>query len=491
MPGPTLVASLGVLAFAAVIFKIGLVRKARLALTVARDGVAALTNPALDDDEKEKAVQKAGLRLLGLTGALVWRFVLILAAAAVPMYLADLAGLVPFDASMGRLLNGWFVLGSTVVMIVVVWVALKVTGGSKRGQETGKDRGESYSGTEQIMHMIAFLPGLQRALMRLDNRMFRRRHAEKAPRVILVTSIARGGTTACLNAIYSLPQVGTNTYRDMPFITAPWLWNRLSSLMGRKTERRERAHGDGMEIDLDSPEAFDEVTWKLLWPGKYGADGIALWRAEDADADCGALLRINIEKIAILRGNAEVYVSKNNANLGRLEALPRLFPDCYIVVPLRDPAAHAASLLRQHRNFVAQQSEDSFVKRYMEDIGHFEFGLVHRPILFPGFDATAFPLDSPDYWLAYWIAAFRHVEAQLPSQGTRLRLVTQDDLRTAPDATLKAILAETGVSWPPGTDFSGFFRPGADRTDETVFIPELLAEAKELYTTLAGQRSAA
>ena len=52
-----------------------------------------------------------------------------------------------------------------------------------------------------------------------------------------------------------------------------------------------------------------------------------------------------------------------------------------------------------------------FGKRYMADIGHFEFGELHRPIAFPGLAGPneAPPTSSIDYWLAYWVAAFEHL----------------------------------------------------------------------------------
>jgi len=480
MAGPLVVALLAVLAFVATFLKIGLVPKARQALSTARDGVAALTSTTLDENAKEKAVQQAGLRLLGLGGALLWRLAVLVGAALVPIQLASLLGLVPFASSMAVLLNGWFILGTTLALLGVAWAYAKTTG----GQASGNKAQQGYSAAEQVIHMVAFIPALQRALMKIDTKRFLRRHTFRNPKVIIVTSIARGGTTTCLNALYSLDNVATTTYRDMPFITAPWLWSKCSGLLNRKTSTRERAHGDGLKIALDSPEAFDEVLWKLLWPKKYAPDGIGLWHSDDADADHRARLQAHIEKIAAIRGDCDTYVSKNNANLARLAVLPKLFPDCQIVVPIRHPAAHAASLLRQHENFVSQQRADPFVKRYMEDIGHFEFGLAHRPILFAGFAPERFPADSPDYWLAYWITAFRHVQAQRPRLGSRLMLVTQDDLRSAPDRTIRIILERSGVECPQDADFSAFFRAEPDRADTSPFSPELLAEALELYADL-------
>ena len=189
MAGPLVVALLAVLAFVATFLKIGLVPKARQALSTARDGVAALTSTTLDENAKEKAVQQAGLRLLGLGGALLWRLAVLVGAALVPIQLASLLGLVPFASSMAVLLNGWFILGTTLALLGVAWAYAKTTG----GQASGNKAQQGYSAAEQVIHMVAFIPALQRALMKIDTKRFLRRHAFRNPKVIIVTSIARGG----------------------------------------------------------------------------------------------------------------------------------------------------------------------------------------------------------------------------------------------------------------------------------------------------------
>jgi hypothetical protein len=47
----------------------------------------------------------------------------------------------------------------------------------------------------------------------------------------------------------------------------------------------------------------------------------------------------------------------------------------------------------------------------MKDIGHFEFGELHRPISFPGFEEPPREVgaDRVEYWITYWNAAVEHV----------------------------------------------------------------------------------
>ena len=53
------------------------------------------------------------------------------------------------------------------------------------------------------------------------------------------------------------------------------------------------------------------------------------------------------------------------------------------------------------------------------DLGHFEFGAMHKLIAFDGLRTLIDGLsaESVDYWLAYWISAFEHLATQ---QGIRL-----------------------------------------------------------------------
>ena len=475
-----IVGSLSVALFAAIFAIIGILKTTSDTLSISAAGVEALTSDKLDDDAKEEAVQKAGIQLLGKAFGLIWRISACLLAAAIPVYAADWLGLSSVDNSLAMLLNPIFLIASTIAAIVLIGL---LSGG--KTWDDG-DTASDYSQSEKIVHMMAFIPGFQKAMFGLDNIFFNLfgRKPEKG-KTVFITSLARGGTTACLNAMYSLDSVATNTYRDMPFITMPFLWNGLSSLMGRKTERHERAHGDGMEIDLESPEAFDEIYWKLWWKDHYRADTIQPWTADDAKPAATQKLARAFTKIISARGKAtRHYVSKNNANVARIALLKQMFPDCTIIVPMRRPSTHAASLYRQHLNFLKQQEKDSFTKRYMEDIGHFEFGQAHRPILFDGFDPKAFDPMTPDYWLAYWIAGFEQVQRDLAHAD----IVLQDEFRNTPDAIMRAILNRAGIESEDGADFTRFFRQSPDTTDESVFDPNLLAKANALYEDIATNR---
>ena len=445
----------------------------------AYQGVAAMTNTQLMDDDKEIAVRSAGIALLIGAWSIFWRFSLCFAMTYMPIFLADRLNIAKEKEVFELMLRPDYIIIVSLTLIAIVRLA-----GLQRRAAGRLNNAISYNMGERIIHMIAFFsPTLQRFAARCDDAAFRllHRNIEYSP-PIFITSVARGGTTALLNAFSELPSIATHTYRDMPFITAPYLWRLFSAPFKRKVERRERAHGDGLEIDLDSPEAFDEVYWKLYWPEKYDGHRIGIWQTSDQQAEGILRLQTCFQKITHLQGHGAIhYLSKNNANIARLRLIQQAFPGAHVVVPVRRPAPHAASLFRQHLNFLKQHSNDDFIRRYMRDIGHLEFGLLHTPIDFETFEnITIFNPDSPDYWLAYWIAAFRDVLANIDS----CHVVLQDDLRSNANSCMHHLLGKLKID-SGGLNFTHYFRREVDETDRTVFSPSLLTIADFLYAEIS------
>lgn len=490
--GALLVATLSVVAFAVVLTMTGVVARASKLANVAMGGVVAMLDASLSDREKEAAVRKAGISLLGGAFAVGLRFLACFAAVFAVIYAFDFAGLVPQSASLGMLLRIDFIVIISVVAMIVWWLFSRFKGRAKSASEAGITDSSAYGAGDKFVHALAFAGGgALRTAARIDDSLHKKRIRQVAAQPpIFITSLARGGTTAILNSMHEMDGIATHLYRDMPFVAAPILWSRFAG--GRKDmAERERAHGDGMKISLDSPEAFDEIFWRLHWPSKYSKKQIDLWSQSDLDPKATAFFERQMAKIAHLRqpersksGETPVrYLSKNNANLARLEVLPIMFEGCDIVVPLRGPAAHAASLHRQHINFEKIHAEDDFVKRYMRDIGHLEFGALQRPIGFDPAALTGYEPSDPNYWLAYWITAFAYLEAQ----GQAAHLVSQDILRANPQGTMGALMERLSMPQEAGRDFASHFRTTPDKQPDEMFDPALLAQARKLFETLEAR----
>jgi sulfotransferase family protein len=306
----------------------------------------------------------------------------------------------------------------------------------------------NYSPLDRFLHRLAFSGiELQKALADIEDRMHAARlRGIAADRPVFITSLPRAGTTLLLDLVAALPGFTSHTYRSMPFVLCPLLWDSISQNFHRQSTTKERAHGDGMSVGYDSPEAFEEVIWKAFWPQKFSKDGIALWTAADRDAEFEEFLRSHMKKLIALSGSASArYVSKNNANIARLPLLREIFPEAAILIPFRDPVDQASSLFRQHTRFSEMHRNDAFARWYMEAIGHYEFGAGLRPVAFPCVLDVASDPAKGDFWLATWINAYSYLLSQ---DDLALSFVEFDRMCADPVPTVRAIAKALDIDDP-------------------------------------------
>ena len=300
-----------------------------------------------------------------------------------------------------------------------------------------------------MLHGLAFAGlEIQKALSDLEDRIFADRFAEVAiERPVFVTALPRAGTTLLLEVLSAQPDFAVHSYRNMPFLLCPLIWDSVSKPYRKTSEGRERAHGDGMTVDPDSPEAFEEVVWTAFWGSHYGPERIEPWSSARGNPEFESFLKSHMRKIVAL-GSAfrsrsassrqRRYLSKNNANIARLGLLTEIFPDARILLPFRNPIDHATSLHRQHARFVEIHGEDRFARQYMQWLGHFEFGAALRPIDFGGWleqHRGLLPID-PNFWLAYWCEAY---EAVLENLRPAVCLLDYDQLCAEPGPALAGL----------------------------------------------------
>lgn len=312
-----------------------------------------------------------------------------------------------------------------------------------------------YSLIDRILHRIALgRPGLQLGLAEMENDTHRKA-LDQVPEggEVFVTGLPRAGTTLVLTLLHNTGEFAAQTYRHMPFVLAPLMWESISGRFRRQAVAKERAHGDGMDVSYDSPEAFEEVIWLAHLKKRYVRDGrLLLLTRDDLDQEFitgfGALVR----KTRLLASmdqpaSAPRYLSKNNANVARLNLLPTLCPDSTIVVPFRHPLSHIASFMKQHRLFLERHPADPFALDYMQWLGHFEFGLALRPIDFGGWlEGETLPTDDDHgFWLRYWTAAYTHA---LETAGPQVLFVDFDAMLADGRQVLGKIAEHVGLQDP-------------------------------------------
>jgi len=356
--------------------------------------------------------------------------------------------------------------------------------------------GANYSRIDRILHRWAFAGiEIQKSLADIEDRVYAA-HIGMAPVTapVFITSLPRAGTTLLLDLVAKIPGFVTHTYRSMPFVMCPILWDSISRGFRRQAVERERAHGDGKTVSYDSPEAFEEILWKAFWPGKYHSNHIDLWSATDRDAEFEEFFFSHLRKLTALAppSAAPRYLSKNNGNIARLPLLASIFPDAVCFVPFRDPVDQAGSLLRQHRRFVKIHADDAFARHYMEDIGHFEFGAGLKPFAFPALPGTALGSDPQggDYWLEYWIRCYTYLLSSgglLSSADAQVHFVDFDHMCETPLPAITAIAErlDGGKSLAPLRAEAGIFHPAVHYAAADIgFDAGLLERARALHGQL-------
>ena len=152
----------------------------------------------------------------------------------------------------------------------------------------------------------------------------------------------------------------------------------------------ERAHGDGIQVSIGSPEAFEEVFWKTF---------------EDVDNETTKKFKRYVELI-LIKNDRKRYLSKNNQNILRLDTISETFPNAKILIPFRNPIQHANSLLTQHIKFVTKSENDHFIADFMKWIGHTEFGPNYIPVHHKN---LCFEDDLIiNHWLEQWYLTYKH-----------------------------------------------------------------------------------
>ena len=344
-----------------------------------------------------------------------------------------------------------------------------------------------YSTLDKALHRLAFSTiEIQKGLADLEDRVYADRLAEvKVDQPLFITSLPRAGTTLLLDVMSSARSFGSHTYRDLPFLLIPMLWNKVSGGWRRHDKGYvERAHEDGMTIGYDSEEAFEEVLWRAYWPQKYLEDRMLTWTSDDCDPhdEFDGFFRAHMRKLLLLRG-ASRYVSKNNANISRIPKLASMFSDGQVLVPFRNPVDQAVSMWRQHRNFMQIHADEPFTQRYMADLGHFDFGANLRPIDFDGWLDNNYS-ESPDdveFWLRYWCAAFESLlNAEMPSQ---VAFVNYDRLCVDPVAGLTSVCEFLDMDDLNVSVAAGRFRPSNSYEHKRQELTKDLTERSEAVQT--------
>jgi hypothetical protein len=283
-----------------------------------------------------------------------------------------------------------------------------------------------YTRIDRFLHQIALgSNAVVEVSFDLENHLF----SAAPPRhdAIYVTGLARAGTTTLMRGLYQSGEFSSLTYDDMPFVLAPNLWQKISRIQQKKRISKERAHGDGIYVDFDSPEALEEVFWRVHCGSLYIRDEHLC--THKVDPETVLALKRYQNNVCYKYGKPR-YLAKNNNHILRILSLAEALPDTRFLILFRDPVSQARSLLKQHNKFI---DADTFTRCYMTWLAHHEFGATHRPFQF--FEHGKLNADASDlqYWIDRWTDAYAYLLDVLEENLPNLIPVSYEKLCNEPD----------------------------------------------------------
>ena len=269
----------------------------------------------------------------------------------------------------------------------------------------------NYSWLQQKLHQLALSSQFMREVM-FDIESSVISINQTNDNHVFVSGLARSGTTILLNALHESSEFSSLSYKDMPFVLAPNLWSKLS-FTKQDFDLVERAHGDGIKVSTESPEAFEEVFW-MTFP-------------ED-DKETEEKFK-NYVQLINHKYHKKRYLSKNNQNIRRLLLISKIFPCSKILIPFRKPIQQAHSLLSQHQKFILDSKNDEFISYYMKWIGHTEFGPNYIPVHNKN---LCFKDDlNINHWLEQWYLTYKSV-LELSAEHGEFYLIGYESLCNNP-----------------------------------------------------------
>lgn len=244
---------------------------------------------------------------------------------------------------------------------------------------------QNYTKIKKFLHdLVLNKKFINKSLFELEKFFYLKNIEIRDQSHIFITGLPRSGTTSLLNFIYASNQYASLTYKNVPFILSP---NFSKLFNSSNVLKKERMHNDGITYDLNSPEALDEVFF-------------------NTDDEFIENELINYFQLICSSENKIKYLSKNNLNFKRIDLISKFLPNCNFLILIREPLQHSYSLLKQHLNFSHLQKGDDFIRRYMNYLGHNEFGLNHKPWNNP---IDYKDLNEIDYWLEQWYLFYQNI----------------------------------------------------------------------------------
>lgn len=347
-----------------------------------------------------------------------------------------------------------------------------------------KDKGKDYNDWTRLLHrMILDNYNISRGLFGFEKKTYKKKIGENADNnFVIVTGLARGGTTAFTNLLYGTGKFCSLSYENMPFLLSVNLWGKIYS--PKKNNLRERAHGDNIKFGHKTIEALEEFFYKTQLNDSFIKEN-ALAKHEITEEIYHNY--ISYRQLIGLKTMDKIYLAKNNNLILRYKSLRKFNKDFCVMMMLREPLEHAESLMGQHEKFLKIHEEDPFALEYMNWLGHHEFGLNHKPFQLDSPNKKSkYPLGSLDYWVNSWIEYYSYVLENI-NDDKKLFLIDYNDLCSSPGSIIYFVSGLLNVKID-ALDLKPYNRV-AKKGDRPKIDSFLLMESTRVYNELLTRKT--
>ena len=188
--------------------------------------------------------------------------------------------------------------------------------------------------------------------------------------------MARSGTTFLTHLLDSSNYFSTFKYKYLPFYKTPIFWNYVNNLFYLSKKKRQRLHGDNLQVNINSPDSFEELIWKNFLED-YSLKGYWQKVEHHETSDLPKNLDLFIKKIIYINKRNR-YLSKNNNNIFRVKYLLKKYPDSKIIIVIRNPVDLAFSSAKVHFKFLKYHETIKNFSEELSELGHYEFGFQRK-----------------------------------------------------------------------------------------------------------------
>ncbi|TYA60222.1 sulfotransferase family protein [Formosa maritima] len=412
-----------------------------------------------DETIKQKkliAALKAMLISLGITIGLIGVIVVL---TCLPVYIFKL--IKNMNSQELDLSSIWVIISFSIGTIIPFLI--------KRKKPT-----EDYSEASILFHkLILNNYNLSRMLFSFDNRFKKGEKIQDKDTFLIVSGLARAGTTSLTDQLFKAAAFSSLDYSNMPLLLAPNLWKKMYD--PKKVTLKERKHGDKMLFGLNTIEALEEYFFKVFLNDSF----ISNYYLERHDISEEVYKNYIKYQSLVRQDNESTYLSKNNNIILRYESLRKFNKDFKIIYLFRKPEEHAYSLLNQHKRFSEFQNEDEFIQTYLNWLGHHEFGQNQKVFKF-GDDEPIILYDKNtlNYWLSIWLNYYSYL---INLVDENYLLIEYEDYLNKPKEVLQFIEKYMNMTF----DFSNI-EPFTNtrKIDTSNCDPKLLEATDSIYQKL-------